>query len=108
MQTRTVKIPEDHIKAAGPFAFGDVLNAGSIERLVVEHGITWLVHNSSILRFASRSNGAVRFSSLHAALPASATPASRSASMWTVSTTFWTSRAATAFASWPHLRSPVR
>ena len=45
-----VKIPEEHIKAAGPFAYGDVLQPSVIDRLVVENGITWLVHNSSILR----------------------------------------------------------
>jgi threonine 3-dehydrogenase len=47
--TSDVRKPEEKYFAQGPFEYADVCNYASLERLIVEHRISWLVHNSSIL-----------------------------------------------------------
>ena len=44
-----IRKPDQKTADAGPFEFCDVLDEGSIDRLVVNNRIDWMIHNSAIM-----------------------------------------------------------
>lgn len=59
LSTDIVKPREEWDK--GPFAYANVLEEKQVERLVVEHRIDWLVHNSSMLSAVAEKNHIAAF-----------------------------------------------
>ncbi|KAJ2661902.1 hypothetical protein IWW48_002133 [Coemansia sp. RSA 1200] len=54
-----IKKPTIVQRNAGPFVYADVLNYRSLEQIVVDHGIEWIVHFSAVLSAAGERNPAL-------------------------------------------------
>lgn len=54
--TDVIQPSRKEVFGAGPFAYGNVLEYRAMEKLVVEHDINWVIHNSSILSAKGEQN----------------------------------------------------
>ncbi|XP_061823944.1 L-threonine dehydrogenase 2 [Nerophis lumbriciformis] len=54
-----IKKPPPHVCKSGPFVYADVLDYKHLRELVVNNGITWLVHYSALLSAVGEANVAL-------------------------------------------------
>ncbi|CAL8272042.1 unnamed protein product [Merluccius merluccius] len=54
-----IKKPSAHVLSSGPFVYADVLDYKQLRELIINNGVTWLVHYSALLSAVGEANVAL-------------------------------------------------